>query len=63
LRFDDPGAQNDEPAKGVTVGDIRAWYDTLLAFHSAVCVEVNERGAGGFLLARLRDARDMLDSK
>lgn len=27
LEFDDAGAQDDEPAKGVTVGDIRAWHD------------------------------------
>lgn len=34
LEFDDPGAQDDERAKGVTVGDIRAWndqYDRLLS--------------------------------
>ena len=32
--FDDAGAQNDEPVKGVTAGDIRAWhdqYDSLLS--------------------------------
>lgn len=29
LEFDDPGANDDEPAKGVTVGDIRAWYDEI----------------------------------
>lgn len=27
LEFDDAGAQDDEPVKGVTVGDIRAWHD------------------------------------
>jgi hypothetical protein len=27
LSFDDPGAGNDEPVKGVTMGDIRAWHD------------------------------------
>lgn len=27
LEFDDAGASDDEPAKGVTVGDIRAWHD------------------------------------
>jgi hypothetical protein len=27
LDFDDAGATDDHPAKGVTVGDIRAWYD------------------------------------
>ncbi len=27
LDFDDAGASDEEPAKGVTVGDIRAWYD------------------------------------
>lgn len=29
LDFDDPGASDDELAKGVTVGDIRAWHDCL----------------------------------
>jgi len=27
LEFDDAGAGDTEPAKGVTVGDIRAWHD------------------------------------
>ena len=27
LDFDDAGAQDDEPVKGVTMGDIRAWHD------------------------------------
>lgn len=27
LGFDDAGATNDHPAKGVTIGDIRAWHD------------------------------------
>jgi hypothetical protein len=27
LSFDDAGASDDEPVKGVTVGDIRAWHD------------------------------------
>jgi hypothetical protein len=27
LEFDDAGASDEEPAKGVTVGDIRAWHD------------------------------------
>lgn len=27
LEFDDAGAADDEPVKGVTVGDIRAWHD------------------------------------
>jgi hypothetical protein len=29
LDFDDPGASDDHPAKGVTVGDIRAWHDVM----------------------------------
>lgn len=29
LEFDDAGAQDDEPTKGVTVGDIRAWHDEI----------------------------------
>lgn len=28
LEFDDPGASDDEPVKGVTMGDIRAWHDS-----------------------------------
>src|SRR5438067_1886933 len=27
LEFDDAGASDDEPARGVTAGDIRAWHD------------------------------------
>lgn len=27
LDFDDAGAGDDEPAKGVTIGDIRSWHD------------------------------------
>jgi hypothetical protein len=27
LDFDDPGAGDDEPVKGITAGDIRAWHD------------------------------------
>lgn len=29
LSFDDPGAADDHLAKGVTVGDIRMWHDTI----------------------------------
>lgn len=29
LEFDDAGASGDEPAKNVTVGDIRAWHDEI----------------------------------
>lgn len=29
LDFDDAGAADDHPARGVTVGDIRAWYDEM----------------------------------
>jgi hypothetical protein len=28
LEFDDPGASDDEPVKGVTMGHIRAWHDS-----------------------------------
>lgn len=28
LEFDNPGASDDEPIKGVTMGDIRAWHDS-----------------------------------
>lgn len=34
LEFNDAGAQDDEPVKGVTVGDIRAWHDEQ-ELHSA----------------------------
>ena len=27
LDFDDAGASDEEPAKNVTIGDIRAWHD------------------------------------
>jgi hypothetical protein len=27
LEFDDAGASDDHPAKGITIGDIRAWHD------------------------------------
>lgn len=30
LDFDDAGATDDHPAKGVTVGDIRAWFDAVV---------------------------------
>lgn len=29
LDFDDTGATDEEPVKGVTVGDIRAWFDEM----------------------------------
>lgn len=29
LDFDDAGAEDDHPARGVTVGDIRAWFDAI----------------------------------
>lgn len=29
LDFDDAGAPDDDPAKGVTVGDIRRWFDEI----------------------------------
>lgn len=36
LDFDDAGASDDEPAKGVTVGDIRAWHDEHERLHDAL---------------------------
>ena len=42
LEFDDAGAANDEPVKGVTVGDIRAWHDqveTLIGNYDRFLVE------------------------
>ena len=36
LEFDDAGAKDDEPVKGVTVGDIRAWHDRIEALEAAL---------------------------
>lgn len=36
LDFDDAGASDDEPARGVTVGDIRAWHDAFEEEKNAV---------------------------
>lgn len=36
LDFDDPGASDDEPAKGVTMGDIRAWFDQMDRLRAAL---------------------------
>jgi hypothetical protein len=36
LDFDDAGASDDEPVKGVTVGDIRAWFDERERFRAAL---------------------------
>ncbi len=37
LDFDDAGACDDEPAKGVTVGDVRAWHDEIKRLNYALC--------------------------
>lgn len=34
LEFDDQGASDDEPVKGVTMGDIRAWHDSYAELES-----------------------------
>lgn len=31
LDFDDAGADDSEPVKGVTAGDVRAWHDEMSA--------------------------------
>ena len=36
LDFDDAGAQDDHPARGVTVGDIRAWFDEIERLRQAL---------------------------
>lgn len=36
LEFDDAGASDDEPAKKVTVGDIRAWHDEFERLRSSL---------------------------
>lgn len=36
LDFDDAGAEDDHPAKGVTVGDIRGWFDEIEQLHAAL---------------------------
>ena len=35
LHFDDPGADDNEPVKGITMGDIRAWHDRYESLFSA----------------------------
>ena len=29
LEFDDPGADDNEPVKGIVMGEIRAWHDQI----------------------------------
>jgi hypothetical protein len=36
LSFDDPGATDDHLAKGVTVGDIRMWFDEMTQLRDAM---------------------------
>jgi hypothetical protein len=36
LDFDDAGATDDEPVKGVTVGDIHAWHDRVEELEAAL---------------------------
>lgn len=36
LDFDDAGAADDEPIKGITAGDIRRWHDELDNLRSAL---------------------------
>jgi hypothetical protein len=38
LDFDDAGANDDEPVKGVTAGDIRAWFDERQRYRDALIV-------------------------
>lgn len=54
LDFDDAGAKDDEPTKGVLVGDIREWHDEIKRLRLAlrifvgcaypVAKEINPRG-------------------
>lgn len=34
LDFDDAGADDSEPARGVTIGDVRRWHDELEALRN-----------------------------
>jgi hypothetical protein len=36
LDFDDAGADDDEPAKGITIGDVRAWHDEMQSMRAAL---------------------------
>lgn len=36
LDFDDAGASDDEPAKGVKVGHIREWHDEMVRLREAL---------------------------
>ncbi len=57
LDFDDAGAPDDHPAKGVTVGDIRAWFDEveqLRATNAALVLAASQ--LAGQDLERLRSA-------
>lgn len=51
LDFDDAGAGDDHPAKGVTIGDIRRWYDETVAASTAIATE-RQRCAAIVQLAR-----------
>lgn len=51
LDFDDAGAADDHPARGITVGDIRRWHDESIAASAAVTAE-RQRCADIVQLAR-----------
>ena len=58
LEFDDAGATNNEPAKGVTVGDIRAWHDNYSDLeHDAHRDYQSLEAECGKLASLLREAR------
>ena len=70
LEFDDAGAQDAEPAKGVTVGDIRAWFDEMERLRSLVGqrgnriswleAEVDRLQAGADMARYWREQYDLL---
>jgi hypothetical protein len=56
LSFDDPGAEDDHLAKGVTVGDIRMWHDEIERLQGALLAAEMSKKA---LVAELVDAASL----
>jgi hypothetical protein len=54
LDFDDAGAQDDHPARGVTCGDIRAWHDEIERLTQALQDVLNPLGK----IVRAAEARN-----
>lgn len=43
LEFDDAGADDAEPVKGVTMGDIRSWHDQIERLRHELAVATSPR--------------------